>query len=604
MWNILKPAPAVSASPPPLSKHDERLLNAAREILKSTFGYDNFRGGQETVMLSLLNGRDTLAIMPTGGGKSLCYQVPALMLPGITLVVSPLIALMKDQVDSLRKLGYPAAVINSQSGIHDVQRVYLDLSQSRLKLLFISPERFGSDSFVQQMLRFPISLVAVDEAHCISEWGYDFRPSYQKIADGISKCIPPERLRPATLALTATATDEVLGDIKTHLRLQTPVFFTGGFERDNLSLSVFKVENKRGRLLEILKGVGGAAVVYAQSRKAVEETALLLKKSGISAAFYHAGLGDAARSDIQEKFFSNHYRVICATNAFGMGINKSDVRTVVHLDLPETLEAYYQEAGRAGRDGIKSFAVMLYAAADIERRRYMIENAYPSPKEIQTVYSALASMARDNPYSQVIIEREALRGQISKALGKDFSSVKFGAAIGVLERYKLSAPLYDEAENESLKLLVSREELEQRLREEGNPSHLKVFEQVLRSFGTACFSEAQSFSLAAFSAKASVKSEEVMRVFQQWAWSGVAEFRSASMLALSMPLHALAPESIPVDWKFLERRKKLSLQKFEQVLRYMTHAACRRNFILDYFGEARYTERCGVCDICTGRHRR
>ncbi len=575
----------------------QNMLAKALAILKNVFGYEAFRSGQENVILSLLNACDTLGVMPTGQGKSLCYQVPALMLPGTTLVISPLIALMKDQVDALKARGVPAASLNSQTSPGAAQKIFLELRQKALKLLFIAPERLQSPSFIQAMYGAEISLVAVDEAHCISEWGYDFRPSYQKIASGIAQLGLLKR--PTMLALTATATEEVLEDIKTYLELQHPYIYVGGFERPNLSLSVFQLENKRQKLLEILHKVNGAAMVYTMSRELAEKTASFLIQHGISAAYYHAGLHDEERSRIQEAYFKNQYRVICATNAFGMGINKSDVRVVVHLEPPDTLEAYYQEAGRAGRDGKKAFAVLLFSKSDLERRRYFLENSTLSRADVETLFKELRAIG-----SHIEIERDALLEKLYEKYGKQFNRLKVEAILELLERYNLVQNHSSEATCETIRVDVSRSEYEMRLHQSKSLAEKKILEQVLRSFGSECFSHKVEFSLHAFSEKAGVSTSEALQTFRTLHQQGIVRFTSKEWLLLTVLAAYLLPKKLPIDWDMLARRAQAALKRFRTMERYLHYNLCRRNFILDYFGEARYTEKCGICDNCLGRHQR
>jgi ATP-dependent DNA helicase RecQ len=586
-----------------VESREQTLLRKATLILNYVFGYPAFRGEQEKVILSLLTGHDTLGVMPTGQGKSLCYQIPAQLFSGVTLVISPLIALMKDQVDGLRARQYPAASINSQASFATVQKTFSEVRQGKIKLLFISPERLDSANFLREMHGVPISLVAVDEAHCISEWGYDFRPSYLRIAKQLRE-LSPQR-RPPILALTATATEEVLNDIKTFLELESPTVFVGGFERTNLSLSVFHVENKRAKLLSILKSVGGAALVYTMSRKLAEETAFFLNQSGITAAFYHAGLGDAARSQIQDAFFRNEFRVVCATNAFGMGVNKPDVRVVVHLDLPDTMEAYYQEAGRAGRDGEKSFAVLLYSARDIERGDYFTQHSYPIRKEIESVYEELRKALRKqpNPSSQALT---MLMSDFHHVLfhkhGKGFSKLKLSSAIDMLAKSGVIENLSNN-ETENLKIVVSRETLLERMKYSATPVPARVYEQLLRSFGSRMFSEPVHFKVESFSEKGGFLPEQAMSVFLEWHTAGMIEFFSGEMLSVLLLQPGIAAKELAIDWAQYEKRRAVALKKFQTIKNFITYTKCRRNFILDYFGETRYTEHCGICDNCLGRHR-
>lgn len=350
-------------------------------VLKSCFGHDSFRQGQEELVDAILSGRDALGIMPTGGGKSLCYQIPARLLPGVTLVISPLISLMKDQVESLRRVGIEAAYINSSLSAEELRGVYREARTGSYKLLYIAPERLETESFRSLMRDREISLVAVDEAHCISQWGQNFRPSYLRIPDFIAS-LP---VRPVTAAFTATATAEVRRDIVGLLRLHEPVCCVTGFDRPNLYFEVQRPESKIYALLRLIRERSGkCGIVYCATRKAVEKVCGMLCECGISAACYHAGMDDDERRQNQEDFQFDRVRVIVATNAFGMGIDKSNVNFVIHYNMPKSLEAYYQEAGRAGRDGEPADCILLYSAADVETAKFLIENSGSAELDEQT----------------------------------------------------------------------------------------------------------------------------------------------------------------------------------------------------------------------------
>ncbi|MFL5811647.1 MAG: RecQ family ATP-dependent DNA helicase, partial [Flavisolibacter sp.] len=361
-------------------------MSDAKEILSRFWGYDSFRPLQEDIIQSILAGKDTLAILPTGGGKSICFQVPAMMMEGICIVISPLIALMKDQVENLRKRDIPALLIHSGMKRADVIQTLKNASHDYFKFLYVSPERLETNLFKEYLPGLNISLVAVDEAHCISQWGYDFRPSYLRIAD-FKKELPGVPI----LALTASATPEVQTDICEKLEFKSPVIFRQSFEHKNLSYSVFKVDSKLARLVEIIKKVPGTAIVYCKSRKRTNEIMELLKMHGISSNNYHAGLKQEERNQRQKDWIENKVKLVVCTNAFGMGIDKPDVRLVVHMDMPDCLENYYQEAGRAGRDGKKSYAVLLYGEKDIDELSMSHIIRFPPPEKIKEVYNALVN---------------------------------------------------------------------------------------------------------------------------------------------------------------------------------------------------------------------
>jgi ATP-dependent DNA helicase RecQ len=364
---------------------------AALGALRRYFGYDSFRRGQGELVAAILEGRDALGIMPTGAGKSIGYQIPAVLLPGITIVVSPLISLMKDQADALNANGIPAAVLNSTLSASEMNRAYRDIESGRYRLVYIAPERLESERFAEWLGRVPVSLVAVDEAHCISQWGHDFRPSYLLIRRLIDKLEP----RPIVAAFTATATPEVREDIVRRLGMRQPLRVTTGYARDNLSFRVIRAADKRQELLCCLRRhPGEAGIVYASTRREVEECHAYLVSRGISAGKYHAGLDEAERAAAQEAFRRDDVTVMVATNAFGMGIDKSNVRFVVHYNLPKNLEAYYQEAGRAGRDGEPGECILLYAPPDAATQKYLIEQGEGDEERKKIAFRQLGEMVR------------------------------------------------------------------------------------------------------------------------------------------------------------------------------------------------------------------
>ena len=354
-------------------------MDKKHQVLKQVFGHDEFRGGQEPVIDALLSGRDALCIMPTGAGKSTCYQIPALLLPGVTVIVSPLISLMKDQVTALVQAGVPAAFLNSSLTPGQCRTVLSRLSEGRYKLIYVAPERLAVPSFLEACKTLTVSLVAVDEAHCVSQWGQDFRPSYLKITDFIEE-LSQYQSRPAVGAFTATATGTVRDDIARLLKLRDPFSITTGFDRPNLYFGVIQPENKNDTLLSLIEARRErTGIVYCATRKTVEEVCSLLTDAGCAATRYHAGLTEEERRVNQEAFVYDEKRVMVATNAFGMGIDKSDVNYVIHYNMPKNIESYYQEAGRAGRDGSPASCILLYSPQDVFTARFLIENGEPNP---------------------------------------------------------------------------------------------------------------------------------------------------------------------------------------------------------------------------------
>ena len=353
------------------------------EVLKEYWGYDGFRPMQEEIITAALEGKDVLAIMPTGGGKSICFQVPGLMRDGITLVVTPLIALMKDQVQNLNDRGVRALAIHAGMSRHEVDLALNNAAYGDYKFLYLSPERLGTQLFRSYIDVLDVSFIVVDEAHCISQWGYDFRPDYLRIGE------LRERIDAPVIAVTATATPSVAQDIMERLGFKEMLLLKSGFERPNLSYIVRQVEDKYSQILNVCNGVPGTGIVYARNRRKCEELSAFLRAQGVSASFYHAGLGGQARAERQAAWKSGAVRVMVCTNAFGMGIDKPDVRFVVHYDLPESPEAYFQEAGRAGRDGKRSFAVQLWNSVDVRRAKQIEDVSFPSLEYIEDVYQKL-----------------------------------------------------------------------------------------------------------------------------------------------------------------------------------------------------------------------
>ncbi len=381
-------------------------LASARRVLRDVFGYSEFRPGQAEVITAVLQGRDTLAVMPTGGGKSVCYQVPALLEnEGITLVVSPLLALMKDQVDALHAMGVAAAAINSSISIEDQRRTLAEAAEGRLQLLYVAPERFGNGSFVAALRGIRVALLAIDEAHCISQWGHDFRPSYRELG-GVRQLVG----NPPVVALTATADPRVREDILLRLQLRDPVVHVAGFDRPNLRFEVQRVSSLKEKSQAIAGELRAlkqeSAIVYCGTRKRVEEVTDFLQRSGVKCARYHAGMEDNDRKRIQDAFARDTLRVIVATNAFGMGIDKPDVRMVIHHDMPDSLESYYQEAGRAGRDGEPARCILYYSPRDRSLREFFIEIAHPEAARVVEVYRALAAAGGERVHVRELMRED------------------------------------------------------------------------------------------------------------------------------------------------------------------------------------------------------
>lgn len=563
------------------------------DILKKYWGYDNFRPMQLEIIESVLEGRDTLALLPTGGGKSVCFQVPALCKEGVCVVVSPLIALMKDQVYNLRERGISAYAIYSGMSIKDIDRI-LDLCvHGHAQFLYLSPERLGTEIAKTRIAQMPISLFAIDEAHCISQWGYDFRPSYLKISE-----IRELQSKAPVIALTATATTEVVEDIQEKLEFKEDAqVFKKSFARDNLAYVVLQEENKLSKLLEMLRKIQGSAVVYVLNRRACKDIATYLQQNKIKADYYHAGLHHDKRAAIQEAWIRNDIRVIVATNAFGMGIDKADVRIVVHLSLPDNLEAYFQEAGRAGRDGQKAFAILLQNAADQDRLEKNYKDAYPPFKEIRQVYRALGS------YFQLAIGAGWGRSFDFDLI--DFSNkyqlhpVKVLNALKILMRaeyIELSDAVYFPS---TIQFLMDNKGLyDYMLRQ---PRTEKLIKLMLRSYQGAFNHDVNiKENKLAFAMKMgpSVIKEMLQKMHQQKVLRYKPQKDMPSIIFLTERLDAKDVVLDQGQYKFLKERAKT---RMEAALGYVKEIRCRSQILLEYFDE-QDPPACGQCDVCLGRH--
>lgn len=562
-------------------------------ILQQYWGYSAFRPLQDDIVRSALAGRDTLALLPTGGGKSVCFQVPALCMEGICLVVSPLIALMRDQVHNLTERGIPAAAIYSGMSRRAVDIVFENACNGAYKLLYVSPERLRTDLALARIQRMKVNLLAVDEAHCISQWGYDFRPPYLQIAD-LRRLIP----KVPVLALTATATAEVLEDIQERLAFREKNVFRKSFERKNLSYSVLYEERKREKLLDILRKVPGTGIVYVRSRGETKDIAKLLTDNRFSADFYHAGLPPDERNAKQEAWIKGKTRIIVCTNAFGMGIDKPDVRAVVHLALPESLEAYFQEAGRGGRDGQKSYAVMLYSPADADTLRQHLLTAYPEMDLLRRVYRALGS------HTQLAV---------GAGLGESFDfdlqhfcmTYKFdqAAAHAVLRLLELEGwiAVSDAAISPArVHITADREALyDYQLR---NPQADGVLKTLLRAYGgiQTDLVDTSEITIAQY---AKVSIEELRQVLQTAHNEQILLYEPRKEKPqLTFVRERVAAENLTIDLEKFNFRKQRAIQRTEQAIRYAEMRRCRSQMLLGYFAESD-TQPCGICDVCTGRNK-
>jgi len=564
-------------------------LDAARAALTTHFGYPAFRPGQEAAVESVLAGKDTLVVLPTGGGKSLCYQVPALMLPKLTVVISPLISLMKDQVDALTARGLPATFVNSTLTPNQIADRLARAQRGDVKLLYVAPERFDAGKTAERLRDAGVSLLAVDEAHCISEWGHDFRPSYLRIAT-----IREKLGRPPTVALTATATPNVRSDIVDQLELQSPTTIITGFDRKNLSYHVLPTrteQEKDDALVHLLRSTEGLAVVYASTRRAVERIAALLERARISAAAYHAGLDDARRHEVQEAFMTEQVRAIVATNAFGMGIDKPNVRLVVHYAMPGTLEAYYQEAGRAGRDGQPAACYLLHAFPDRFTHEFFIKGAYPERPVIEEVFDLLKRSA--DLTGAFELSPDAIAARIkSKVSGRDVESVlRILAQAGAIR-----------AEQEGgarviVRLMAAPERIKRELDGGSSAMEIGILRAMWRVAGDS-LNRGAAIDLDGLppgfgGAMGAMPLLDALqgRQFLEWKRTGA----GTRLTDMRKPLTAYQ-----IDWATMDRRRRADLQKLDAMQQYAYTKGCRRGFVLRYFGDRAARSSCGNCDNCLG----
>jgi ATP-dependent DNA helicase RecQ len=565
-------------------------IDAARAALRASFGFQDFRPGQERAVQSVLAGRDTLVVLPTGGGKSVCYQVPAMVLPGLTVVVSPLISLMKDQVDALTARGIPATFVNSTLTSAEVSERMSRVARGDVKLLYVAPERFDVGTAAERLRDVGVSLLAVDEAHCISEWGHDFRPSYLRVAQ------VREKLGwPPAVALTATATQHVRQDIVRQLRLENAETIITGFDRQNLRYHVVPTRNdadKDAALIDILERHEGVAIVYAATRRNVEKVTMTLERAGITASAYHAGLDDAHRHDVQEAFMQESVRAIVATNAFGMGIDKPNVRVVIHHAMPGTIEAYYQEAGRAGRDGKQSDVFLLHSFPDRFTHEFFIKGAYPERATVERVYERVRGMADRS--GGVRLEP----AELAAALPGKVSDREVESALRLLIQAGALRSDPEMGGRVFVRLLATPERIKRELGA-ARAMELGLLRALWRAAGDAIY-EGASVDLDALpsglgSAVGAMPLLDALEKTQFLEWH-----RLGGGDRVTNPKRPLS--AYPLDWAALDRRRKAEMDKLETVQRYAYASGCRRGYILRYFGDPAAGKDCGGCDNCLGTH--
>ncbi len=571
-----------------LAKKKEQL----RELLKIHFGYESFRPGQERAIDNVLQHKNTVVVLPTGGGKSLIYQLPALILEGITIVVSPLIALMKDQVDSLDRVGIPATFINSSISPAETEKRLAKIKSGYYKIVYIAPERFYNQVFLAELKNIKVSLFAIDEAHCISQWGHDFRPSYLRLKDAIRFVGSP-----VVVALTATATPEVRDDIIKQLALKEADIVITGFARPNLQFAVMPAANgqKIESILNLLTTNSelGSGIVYVGTRAKADEIVEVLIDNDIKAVGYHAGMDSESRDWVQEKFMSGEAQVVVATNAFGLGIDKKDIRFVIHYDLPGTIEAYYQEAGRAGRDGSPSFCLLFYHPQDRYLREFFIKGDNPDPRIIIEIYDFLlrrAGLEIETAASILITYAE-----IAQNLSDSVPEMAIGTALKILEKEGYLARPNEKNSNSFLKTKKDWTEVIASIGKRAK-SQIEIVEKLGEKYHRD-LAAGWEFNPEEVAIVLKVKKDSLLRTIKKLAEKDFVEYKPPFRGTEIKILKVVEPEDINLDFKALKAKADRAYEKLNEMENYVYSLNCRQSYILNYFGDST-AKHCEQCDNC------
>ncbi|MFP4514836.1 MAG: RecQ family ATP-dependent DNA helicase [Parcubacteria group bacterium] len=565
------------------------------QLLHQYFGYQQFRSGQEEAIKSITNKEDTVVVLPTGGGKSLIYQLSALALDGVTIVISPLISLMKDQVDSLNDLKIPATYINSSLPPMESEKRLEGIRNNEYKLIYIAPERFYNQNFITALQDSKVSLFAIDEAHCISQWGHDFRPSYMRLKQVIKNIGSP-----VVAALTATATPEVRKDIARQLDLGDNYnLIISGFARENLHFGAVEASDwqKNSLIIDAVKGVeGGSGIVYVGTRSKAEELVESLMAEGIQSATYHAGMDPSSREWVQDNFLSNNIQVVVATNAFGLGINKKDVRFVIHHDIPGTLEAYYQEAGRAGRDGKASFCMLFFSPKDRYLREFFIKGDNPSPQTIAEIHEILLDFSCEQESKRIMFTYSDLVSRLSDSVPE----MAVGTSIKILEKEGLIQRNKEKNGAAYLKALAKDNELKDAISTRAKKQH-EVLDKLVDNYYDE-FKQGWNFSLEDLASNLNVKKDSISRLIKNLQEQDLVEYKPPFKGTELQILDDTSNVSDKIDFSVLEEKLEKSYEKLDKMENYVYNVFCRQKYILEYFGDPEIKD-CGKCDNCMKANR-
>ncbi len=570
----------------------------ALEVLKNTWGYTSFRKGQDKAIESILEGSDTFVLFPTGGGKSLCFQVPALLFDGLTLVISPLVALMQDQVQQLKEQGVSAAYINSTMNRNQIEQVLVNARNGMYKLVYCSPERLKTSLFQEYLGDLNIEFVAIDESHCISEWGHDFRPSYRLIKDSLKQA--GDKIR--WMALTATATPEVQEDILKNLKFKNPAVIRNSFGRENLIWWVSETGQRRKKLINTVEKASklGSGLIYSNSRRDCEEIADLINRENITTTeAYHAGLESGTRADIQKKWIDNKTSLVVSTCAFGMGIDKSDCRYVIHNKHPYSLEAYYQEAGRAGRDGEMAFPVLLFKESDYREAQLRIEKQYPVLEDIQKVYNALCddlSIALNELMDEFRLLDESRVGKRANLNTRRVNSV-----LNLLQKSGVIELIDSKEELIGLHFPLSLDSMNEKVMK--YPEKSEFLDKLVRSAGTNAFEEMQYISLEVLLDRLQLSKNSLLKGLQVLQHNDALILFEHHEQQRKVKVLSERQRQVPIDSKETERHRSAIISKLNQVYNYIKTDQCREVFLRSYFGDTNARD-CGKCDNCVKKNKK